>query len=129
MLPAQGMQVKKVSLVITDQVENMLNTRFSLLLYLRLLCTGTDNDADNDVSDVASLASASAHTSTSTPASTASTTASSPRMAMGQGMQPPVLANPVAPAIPNAARRALARGRVDEVSGEGSQSEGLDSPT
>jgi hypothetical protein len=44
-------------------------------------------------------------------------------------MAPPPLGSPVAPAIPPATRRALARGRVDELSGEGSQSEGLDSPT
>ena len=136
MLPAQEMQVRRVSGP-TQQISQDTRADHSFLyptrpssiptpaIILLVPFATTDNDADNDVSDVASLASAHA----STAASTASTTASSPRMGMAGSMQPPVLANPVSPVVPNAARRALARGRVDEVSGEGSQSEGLDSPT
>jgi len=50
-------------------------------------------------------------------------------MTINQSMPPPQLASPVAPGIAPATRRALAQKRVDELSGEGSQSEGLDSPT
>jgi choline-phosphate cytidylyltransferase len=84
----------------------------------------TDNDADNDVSDVGSLASAHASTTTSTTPSATS----SPRMTLSQPAHAP-LGSPVAPALPSAARRALNRGRMDEISGEGSQSEGQDSGT
>lgn len=82
----------------------------------------TDND--NDVSDVGSLASVHA----STVASSASTAASSPRMTLSHVMSPP--SGPAgAQAIPPATKRAIQRGRIEELGGEGSQSEGLDSPT
>jgi len=135
MLQAQEMLVKRVGLILSavwrsaDHIllacyllgSNNKTPNFSNHLH----CPLTDNDADNDVSDVASLASAHA----STAPSTASTAASSPRMAMNQSMLPPPLASPIAPSIAPATRRSVAQKRVDELSGEGSQSEGLDSPT
>lgn len=82
----------------------------------------TDND--NDVSDVGSLPSE----HVSTVASTPSTAGSSPRMQMSHALHatPGTMG---APAIPPVTKRALNRGRVEELGGEGSQSEGLDSPT
>lgn len=83
------------------------------------------SDNDNDISsDVGSLASVNA----SAAPSTASSTTASPRMQMSHALN----ATPGsmgAPAIPPATKRALQRGRVEELGGEGSQSEGLDSPT
>jgi hypothetical protein len=135
MLPAPEMLVRRVGLIqaagygsYADHVlpiHSSLDSTPKRLFFHYLQCPLTDNDADNDVSDVASLASAHA----STAASTASTAASSPRMAMNQSMLPPPLASPIAPGIAPATRRAVAQKRVDELSGEGSQSEGLDSPT
>lgn len=136
MLQAQEMLVKRVGLI-ESAVHVPSADQILLISYLlgsnlktpysshHLQCPLTDNDADNDVSDVASLASAHA----STAPSTASTAASSPRMAMNQSMLPPPLASPIAPGIAPAPRRSVAQKRVDELSGEGSQSEGLDSPT